>query len=71
MIKALILAGGKGARLRPLALHTPKPIVPLANIPFLFFQIDVRAFHDAVLDQGPLPLDVLETKISEWIKERK
>src|SRR5512147_2827859 len=40
MLKALILAGGKGARLRPLALHTPKPIVPLANIPFLFFQID-------------------------------
>jgi len=40
VIKALILAGGKGARLRPLVLHTPKPIVPLANIPFLFFQID-------------------------------
>jgi NDP-sugar pyrophosphorylase family protein len=40
MIKALILAGGKGGRLRPLALNTPKPIVPLANIPFLFFQID-------------------------------
>lgn len=40
MIKAFILAGGKGAHLRPLALHIPKPIVPLANIPFLFFQID-------------------------------
>ena len=40
MIKALILAGGKGAHLRPLALQTPKPVVPLANIPFLFFQID-------------------------------
>jgi NDP-sugar pyrophosphorylase family protein len=40
VIKALILAGGKGARLRPLTLHTPKPIVPLANIPFLFFLID-------------------------------
>ena len=40
MLKAFILAGGKGARLRPLTLHTPKPIVPLANIPFLFFQID-------------------------------
>ena len=40
MIKAFILAGGKGARLRPLVLNTPKPIVPLANIPFLFFQID-------------------------------
>ena len=40
VIKAFILAGGKGARLRPLALNTPKPIVPVANIPFLFFQID-------------------------------
>jgi mannose-1-phosphate guanylyltransferase len=40
LIKALILAGGKGAHLRPLALHIPKPVVPLANIPFLFFQID-------------------------------
>jgi uncharacterized protein (DUF885 family) len=24
-----------------------------------------------VLDQGPLPLDVLETKITEWIKTTK
>jgi NDP-sugar pyrophosphorylase family protein len=40
VIKALILAGGKGAGLRPLALHMPKPLVPLANIPFLFFQLD-------------------------------
>ncbi|HXJ86278.1 MAG TPA: DUF885 domain-containing protein [Candidatus Binatia bacterium] len=34
-------------------------------------KFDLRAFHDAVLDQGPLPLDLLETKITEWIKERK
>src|SRR5579864_1111310 len=34
-------------------------------------KFDLRAFHDAVLDQGPLPLDVLETKITEWIQERK
>jgi uncharacterized protein (DUF885 family) len=30
-------------------------------------KFDIRAFHDAVLDQGPLPLDVLETKINGWI----
>jgi uncharacterized protein (DUF885 family) len=34
-------------------------------------KFDLRAFHDAVLDQGPLPLDVLETRITEWIKARK
>jgi uncharacterized protein (DUF885 family) len=30
-------------------------------------KFDIRGFHDAVLDQGPLPLDVLEEKINTWI----
>jgi uncharacterized protein (DUF885 family) len=34
-------------------------------------KFDLRAFHDAVLDSGPLPLDVLQQKIEEWMKERK
>jgi len=34
-------------------------------------KFDPRAFHDAVLDQGPLPLDILETKINEWITAQK
>lgn len=34
-------------------------------------KFDIRAFHDAVLDQGPLPLDVLETKINAWIGTQK
>jgi NDP-sugar pyrophosphorylase family protein len=40
-MQALILAGGEGARLRPLTIHTPKPIVPLANRPFLYYQLDL------------------------------
>jgi uncharacterized protein (DUF885 family) len=34
-------------------------------------KFDLRAFHDAVLDQGPLPLDMLETKINAWIATQK
>jgi len=34
-------------------------------------KFDIREFHDAVLDQGPLPLDVLETKINAWIQQQK
>ena len=32
---------------------------------------DLRAFHDAVLENGSLPLSVLEERIDRWIAERK
>ena len=34
-------------------------------------KFDLRAFHDAVLDQGPLPLDMLGAKINAWIAAQK
>ena len=40
-MKAILLAGGKGTRLRPLTIHTPKPIVPIFNRAFLHYQIDL------------------------------
>ena len=34
-------------------------------------KFDIRAFHDAVLAQGPIPLDVLDQQITLWIAEQK
>ena len=40
-MKAVILAGGEGTRLRPLTLSTPKPVVPVVDRPFLRHQLDL------------------------------
>ena len=40
-MKAILLAGGQGTRLRPLTLNTPKPVVPIFDRPFLTYQIDL------------------------------
>jgi len=40
-MKAVILAGGEGTRLRPLTLATPKPVVPVVDRPFLRHQLDL------------------------------
>ena len=55
-MQALILAGGKGTRLRPLTVYTPKPIVPICNRPFLLYQIDTLRRAGVTVADSPASL---------------
>ena len=38
-MEAILLVGGQGTRLRPLTVNTPKPMLPVAGVPFTVHQI--------------------------------
>src|SRR5512145_2856203 len=67
-MKAILLAGGKGTRLRPLTVHTPKPIVPIFNRPFLYYQIDLLRKVDEI-DEAILSLNYQPRRIEEIFGE--
>lgn len=65
-MKAVILAGGFGTRLRPLTLEIPKPIVPVFDRPFLYHQIDLlRRVPD--IDEVVLSLNYRPDRIEERV----
>ena len=66
-MKGLILAGGKGTRLRPLTINTPKPVVPVANSPFLLYQIDLMRSAD--IQEIILSLSYQPRKIEDLLKD--
>ena len=45
-MKAMILCAGKGTRLRPLTLSTPKPMIPLVDKPVMEYIIEHLRRHD-------------------------
>ncbi len=44
-MKAVIMAGGFGTRLRPLTAHVPKPLVPVGNVPIMEHTVRLLKRH--------------------------
>ncbi|MEO6725095.1 MAG: sugar phosphate nucleotidyltransferase, partial [Blastocatellia bacterium] len=62
-MQALILAGGEGTRLRPLTIYTPKPVVPIVNRPFLYYQLEL--LKRAGIKEATLSLSYQPNKIED------
>lgn len=63
-MKAIIMAGGEGSRLRPLTCDLPKPMVPLMNIPVMEHIIELLKLH-GIKDIG-VTLMYLPQKIKDY-----
>lgn len=44
-VKAVVMAGGEGSRLRPITVNLPKPLVPVANRPIMGHIIELLKSH--------------------------
>lgn len=63
-MQAIVLVGGEGTRLRPLTFGTPKPMVPIMNVPFLARTIE--RLHDAGIRDVILPAGYMPQAITDY-----
>ena len=68
-MQAVVLVGGEGTRLRPLTFETPKPMVPIMNVPFLEWTL--RRLKEAGIDDVILPAGYLPEAITSYFGDGK
>ncbi len=66
-MKAMILAGGKGTRVKPLTDTIPKPMIPIISRPVMEFLIDVLRQHG--FDQIMISTSYLADNIESYFRE--
>ncbi|NLW07487.1 MAG: NTP transferase domain-containing protein [Clostridia bacterium] len=63
-MKAIIMAGGEGSRLRPLTCRRPKPLVPVANRPVMEYCLEL--LRDLGIKEVGVTLQYLPAMIEEF-----
>jgi Nucleoside-diphosphate-sugar pyrophosphorylase involved in lipopolysaccharide biosynthesis/translation initiation factor 2B, gamma/epsilon subunits (eIF-2Bgamma/eIF-2Bepsilon) len=63
-LKAVIMAGGEGSRLRPLTCDLPKPMVPVMNVPLMEHVIELLKLHS--ITDIAVTLAYLPQRIKEY-----
>lgn len=66
-MKAMILAGGKGTRVRPITDTLPKPMIPIVGRPLMEFLIDLLKQHG--FDQIIVSTSYLSDAIESYFRE--
>lgn len=66
-MKAAILAGGKGTRIRPITDTVPKPMIPIINRPVIEFLVDLLKTHG--FDQLIVTTSYLASEIENYFRE--
>ena len=68
-MKAIVMAGGEGTRLRPLTCAVPKPMVPILDKPMLEYTLEHLLNHG--ITQAALTLGYLPTVVTNYFDEHR
>ncbi|ERM81527.1 hypothetical protein P872_09230 [Rhodonellum psychrophilum GCM71 = DSM 17998] len=66
-IDALIMAGGRGERLKPLTDHTPKPLLPVGGKPIIEHNLD--RLNDYGIDDIWISVNYLGNQLVDYFKD--
>lgn len=68
-MKAIILAAGKGVRLRPITETRPKPLIPILCKPLLLWHLDYLLTCNSLFDEIIIVVNYLKEKIIDAVRK--